>query len=88
MHTTNTRPGANIPQFVAIWEHDGRIWSGTFRMQDGKWQRYCETRNEWLDDENIGAQGAKVTYTTTTTTTAAPDDDQGKPTVAGHWPNV
>lgn len=38
-------------QFIAVWEHNGRIWSEVFNNVDGELVRYCSENDEWLSDD-------------------------------------
>lgn len=38
-------------QFVAVWEYDGEMWSGTYKVEGGQLFRYEQLTDEYLLDE-------------------------------------
>lgn len=50
MKSTRTMPKGG--QFVAVWEHDGRMWADTLRWHNGVLQSYADdVWTDELDDE-------------------------------------
>lgn len=46
MKSTNNMPETG--QFVAVWVHNGNLWSGTYKWKNSKLRRYSVYQDRWL----------------------------------------
>jgi hypothetical protein len=46
MKSTDNMPETG--QFVAVWEHNGNVWSGTYKWKDSELLRYSVYQDRWL----------------------------------------
>ena len=66
MKTTTTEPTSG--QFVAIWEHNGALWTENVRIVNGSRERFIdyyeenEFGDEWVADDENYPRDTEITF--------------------------